>query len=139
MPTQHYPSQQANLWTQVANMRIFNRAVKVIFAVAVVLSLTTSFFLVNYVYHEKYGTTSRARDSIVYKNYDLMLGLEKNGKISLLGRTPRSEGYYSVTFDKIETLKGFIEHKKNDFSEKQADWLQWIIKNRIEKIASSHG
>ena len=121
------------------NPLIFSRAVKVISAVAVVLLFITSFFLASYVYHEKYGTTSRTGDSVVYKNYDLMLGLEKNGKISLLGRAARSEGYYSVTFDKIETLKDFIEYQKNDFSEKQADWLRWILKNRIEKKAANHG
>lgn len=117
----------------------FNRAVQFISALAVVLLLTTSFFLVNYVYHEKYGTISKTEDAVVYKNHDLMLGLDRNGKISLLGRAARSEGYYSVTFDKIETLKDFIEYKKNDFSEKQADWLQWIMKNRIGKKGPSHG
>jgi len=115
------------------NPLIFSCAVKVISAVAVVLVFTTSLFFANYVYHEQYGIISRAGDSIVYKNHNLMLGLEKNGKISLLGRAARSEGDYSVTFDKIETLKEFIEHQKNDFSEKQADWLRWILKNRIEE------
>jgi hypothetical protein len=118
---------------ELFNPAISSRCVKVISVVAVVLLFATSFFLASYVYHERYGTTSKTGDSIVYKNYDLMLGLEKNGKISLLGRAARSEGYYSVTFDKIETLKEFIEYKKNDFSEKQADWLRWILKNRIEK------
>ncbi len=121
------------------NPLIFSRAVKVTSAVAVVLLFTTSLFLANYVYHEQYGSTSKAGDSIVYKNHDLMLGLQKDGKISLLGRAARSEGYYSVTFDKIETLKDFIEHQKNDFSEKQADWLQWVMKNQIEEKVSSHG
>lgn len=119
------------------NPLIFNRALKFVSATAVFLLFSTSFFLFNYVYHEKYGTTSKTDNSIVYKNYDLMLERDlKKGKISLLGRAARSEGYYSVTFDKIETLNDFIEHKKKDFSEKQTDWLQWIIKNRI-KIATS--
>jgi predicted RNA-binding protein with RPS1 domain len=79
-------------------------------------------------------------DSIVYKNHDLMLGVDQSGKISLLGRAARAEGYYSVTFDRMETLKDFISQKKNNFSEKQAFWLQWVIENRIEKRKNNaHG
>jgi len=124
---------------EVLNPQVFNHTVKFISVIAVILLLVTSLLLARYVYHEQYGTTSKTGDAIVYKNHDLMLGLEKDGKVSLLGRAARAEGYYSVTFDKTETLKEFIEYKKNYFSEKQADWLRWIIKNRIEKKASSQG
>jgi hypothetical protein len=118
----------------------FNRAIKFTTAFAIVLLLTTSFFLANYVYQEKYGTVSMTGDSIVYKNHDLMLGVDQSGKISLLGRAARAEGYYSVTFDRMETLKDFISQKKNNFSEKQAFWLQWVIENRIEKRKNNaHG
>lgn len=117
----------------------FNRAIQFTTAVALVLLLSTSFFLANYVYQEKYGTISVTDDSTVYKNHDLMVGVDRSGKISLLGRAARAEGYYSVTFDKMESLKDFIEQKKNNFSEKQAFWLQWVMENRIEKKAVNHG
>lgn len=117
----------------------FNRAIKFTTAVAVILLLTSSFFLANYIYQEKYGTISITQDSTVYKNHDLMLGVERSGKISLLGRAARAEGYYSVTFDRIETLKDFIEQKKKNFSDKQAAWLQWVIEKKIEQKYNSHG
>ncbi|MDD3815895.1 MAG: hypothetical protein PHZ02_14770 [Desulfocapsaceae bacterium] len=123
---------------EIFHLLTLNHAVKFISTVAVILLLTTSVILVNYIYHEQYGTISKTDSSVVFKNHDLMLELNKNGKISLLGRAVRSEGYYAVTFDKIETLNEFIAHKKNDFSEKQAAWLQWVIKNRIEKKVSTY-
>ncbi len=118
---------------ELFHLMTFNRVVKVVSTIAIILLLSTIFFFGSYIYHEQYGTTSKIDGSIVYKNHDIMLGLDQNKKISLLGRAARSEGYYSVTFDKVETLKEFIEYKNNDFSEKQADWLRWIIKNRIER------
>lgn len=117
----------------------FNRAIKFTTTVAVILLLTSSLFLANYIYQEKYGTISITQDSTVYKNHDLMLGVERSGKISLLGRAARADGYYSVTFDKMETLKDFIEQKKNNFSDKQAGWLQWVIEEKIEQKINSHG
>ncbi len=126
-------------FSEIFHFLTLNGVVKVVSVVAVVMLCTTSIFLANYVYHERYGTTSRSGDSIVYKNHDLMLELNQSGKISLLGRAARSEGHYAVTFEKIDMLKIFLERKKTDFSEKQADWLQWILKNRIEKNATSHG
>lgn len=120
-------------FSELFHLLTFNRAIRFTTAFAIVLLLTTSFFLANYVYQEKYGTISTVDGSIVYKNHDLMLGVDQAGKISLLGRAARAEGYYSVTFESMETLKNFIEQKKNSFSEKQAVWLQWIIEKRIEK------
>ncbi|HIP83314.1 MAG TPA: hypothetical protein EYH19_07050 [Desulfocapsa sulfexigens] len=50
-----------------------------------------------------------------------------SGKISLLGHSAFSEGYYSVSFNNIDTLKAIIQSRKNDFSVEQSKWLQWVL------------
>ncbi len=126
-------------FNEISHYLTLNYVVKFVSAFAIVMMLSTSVFVGRYIYQEIYGTTSRTNDSIVYKNHDLMLGLDPTGKITLLGRAARSEGYYSVSFAKPETLRAFIERKKSDFSGKQEDWLKWIIENRIDKSLAKNG
>lgn len=126
-------------FSEISHFLTFNYVAKYISAFAIVMLLTTSIFLGKYVYQEIYGTTSVVNDSFVYKNHDLMLGFDPTGKITLMGWAARSKGYYSVTFEKSEMLKYFIEHKKADFSGKQADWLKWVMEKRIEKNPAKQG
>jgi hypothetical protein len=46
---------------------------------------------------------------------------------TLLGRGSHATGYYSINFDSPQSLAEFVEHKKNDLSEKQYAWVQWTI------------
>jgi len=117
----------------IFNPQSFGLVAKSATAALLVLLLVMSFFAARYIYHEQYGTTSHAESSVIYKNHDLMVSVENSGKFSLLGRGAMARGFYSVTFDNIEQLKDFLEQKKNDFSDKQYDWLNWVITHRIEK------
>ncbi len=58
-----------------------------------------------------------------------MLGFDDSGKISLLGHSAFSKGYYSVSFNNPETLHAFITSRHADFSDQQKTWLDWVLKN----------
>lgn len=102
----------------------FNRALATVALVlAVIIGVTTY----NYIHTAKYGTVTRLSDSTLYEHHDLMLDFNKTGKISFLGHSAFSDGYYSVEFNNIKGLKTFIHNQKNDFSVKQNQWLEWIL------------
>lgn len=77
----------------------------------------------------KFGKVTRTGQMVTYENLELIVGFDKDNTISLLGRGAHSPGYYSVTFDDAESLKSFLHSKKDGFSEKQLDWLDWAINN----------
>jgi hypothetical protein len=60
-----------------------------------------------------------------------MVGVEGNGKISLLGHGAYTKGFYSVNFSSVETLKDFVEQKRKNFSDKQAEWLLWVVNTQL--------
>ena len=107
---------QTNIW-----------ATRAIAILALILVLGLGFFTYNYIQRNKYGTFSITANNVLYKNYDLILGVDKSGKISLLGHGAFANGYYSVSFDNTEDLRSFINSRKNDFSENQLIWLEWAI------------
>ncbi len=81
----------------------------------------------NYIETATHGTKSMTADSIIYKNHDLMLGFDRGGKINLLGRGAFADGYYSVSFRNPSVLQSFLQSRDSDFSEKQKDWLGWVL------------
>ena len=54
-----------------------------------------------------------------------MVGIERTGKATLLGRGAYANGYYSISFDSTAALIKFIDSKKNDLSTDQYEWAQW--------------
>ena len=107
---------QTNIW-----------ATRTVASLALILVIGLSFFTYDYIQKNRYGTLSTTDTHVLYKNHDLILGVDRAGKISLLGHGAFAEGYYSVSFDTPETLKVFVKTRKNDFSEKQRNWLEWAI------------
>ena len=85
-------------------------------------------FTYDYYYTDKYGTISTTATHVLYKNHDLILGVDKTGTISLLGHGAFAKGLYSVSFDNPKALNMFIKSKNKDLSEKQRNWLKWAIK-----------
>jgi hypothetical protein len=81
----------------------------------------------------KYGNITRTPQSITYENLELILGFDNEEKITLLGRGAHSSGYYSVTFDDTDSLQAFVESKKDGFSSRQIEWLNWAITNSRNK------
>jgi len=113
------------------NPQVYSRATKVTSFIALILLLVIGIASYHYIKVEKYGTVSVIGDSTTYKNHDLMVGVEANGKISLLGHGAYAKGFYSVTFNSAKSLMAFLEQKRENFSDKQYDWLSWVIVNQL--------
>lgn len=115
----------------IFNPQVYGITAKVATAIALILLIALGFVAQRNMYIEKYGTASVVGDSKVFKNHDLMIGYDIDGKTSLLGRGAYAKGYYSVTFDNLDLLKNFIEQKKKNFSEKEYEWLFWVIDQKL--------
>jgi hypothetical protein len=92
-----------------------------------ILVVVTGGFSYRYIHNAIYGTVSTTPESTIYKNHDLMLGFEQKGGISFVGRGAYAQGFYSASFPDADALQTFINKKKQDFSEKQQEWLTWAI------------
>lgn len=115
----------------IFNPQVYGRAAKITTAVALLLLIVVGWASYRYIQNEKYGTISVVDGTTTYKNHDLMLGVEESGKISLLGHGAYTKGFYSVNFTSMEALKTFVEQKRKNFSDKQAEWLLWVIDNQL--------
>ena len=111
----------------IFNPQVYGRAAKAVSVIALLLLLAIGYFMQQNIQTEKFGTVSTVGNSTIFKNHDLMVGVEESGKVSLLGHGAYSKGYYSVSFNSIESMDAFVERKKKDFSEKQSDWLDWVV------------
>jgi hypothetical protein len=115
----------------IFNQQVFTKSSRVLSVVTLALLLTVSVFVYRQFRVMKYGKVSVVGSTTVYENHDLMVSLEEEGKISLLGHGAYAKGFYSVRFDNVESLRRFLVHKKDNFSEKQNDWLFWVINNKL--------
>lgn len=121
----HVPYSLSDFFSPQATTRFTRVAVVVCLALIVAIGG----FTYRYVQNATYGTVSIAKDSTIYKNHDLMLGFDNNGTINFLGRGAFAKGYYAASFTDPDVLNSFITSKKTDFSEKQKEWLAWVIEN----------
>jgi len=115
----------------VFNPQVYGRVAKVATSVAILLLLVIGWASYQYIDKELHGTVKEINGTITYANHDLMLGVEGKDKISLLGHGAYTKGFYSVNFSSVEALKTFIEQKRKNFSDKQAEWLFWVINTRL--------
>ena len=129
--TKKIPYSIRDIFNPQINIRLTRVVATVALALVVIFGVTTY----NYIQTARYGTVSQLANSTLYEHHDLMIGFDISGKISLLGHSAFSDGYYSVAFDNIKTLKAFIDSRKDDFSVKQNKWLQWVLNE--EKSHSS--
>ena len=114
----------------IFNQQVFTKSFRLLSVITLALLLTISIFAYRQYRIMKYGKVSEVGSATVYENHDLMVSLEE-GKISLLGHGAYAKGFYSVRFEDVEALKRFLLHKKKNFSEKQNDWLLWVINNKL--------
>jgi len=111
----------------IFNPQSYTRYAKVASTMALILTVIVAAFTYRFYIQAKYGTITRTPEAVIYKNHDLMVGIERSGKATLLGRGAHATGYYSITFDSTEALAKFITNKKNDLSSNQYEWTQWAL------------
>lgn len=121
--TNNIPYSLKDLFNPQANTRVTRFVATAAFALVVILGVTSY----NYILKEKYGTISHLSNSTLYEHHDLMVGFDTSGKISLLGHSAFSDGYYSASFNNMTTLTAFINSSKDDFSTEQAEWIEWVM------------
>ena len=109
------------------NTQTNTRFTRIIATAAIILVIIFGATTYNYIQTARYGSISRLDDSTLYEHHDLIVGFEDSGKISLLGHSAFADGYYSVEFNNLDTLKTFILSRKNDFSADQSTWLEWVV------------
>ncbi len=111
----------------IFNPQNYTRYAKIASCLALVLILVVAGFTYRFYIQSKYGTITRTADAVIYKNHDLMVGIDKTGKATLLGRGAHANGYYSIAFDSTAALAKFIDNKKDDLSTNQYEWTKWAI------------
>lgn len=109
----------------VFSPRLNNKVARIGIAACLVLITLLGGFTYQYIQTATYGTVSVTDSLTIWKNHDLMLGIDKQGTINLLGRGAFAGGYYSVTFNDPSALSSFIAGRAKDLSNKQKDWLDW--------------
>ena len=107
--------------------RSSSRLTRIGVAVCLILVSLLGGFTYRYVHNTIYGTKSVTASATIYKNHDLMLGFDKNGKINLLGRGAFAQGYYSVLFNDRVVLQAFLKSRQADLSTEQKSWIDWVI------------
>ncbi|MCL1980554.1 MAG: hypothetical protein FWG62_05720 [Proteobacteria bacterium] len=114
-------------YSDIFNPQRHTNYARIASAVALVLIIVVAGLTHRFYVQTKYGTITRSGTSTIYKNHDLMVGLEQSGKTTLLGRGNHASGYYSITFDSPTALADFVENKKSDLSTAQYEWAMWAI------------
>ena len=105
-------------------------------AACLLLIVAIGGFTYNYIQNVKYGDITVTNGTTTYSNLDLKLGFDDKGKISISGRGAFTQGFYSVSFTNQAILKAFLTSRKDDFSEKQRNWLSWVLSQEHIEISN---
>jgi len=111
----------------VFNPQSYTRYARIASSLSLVLVFVVAGFSYHFYIQAQYGTITRTTDAVLYKNHDLMVGIDRTGKATLLGRGAHANGYYSISFISTAALAEFVENKKEDFSTIQYEWAKWSI------------
>ncbi len=113
--------------SDIFNPQSYTQYAKVASALALVLIFIVTGFTYSYYVQAKYGTVTRTAGATIYKNHDLMVGIDQTGKSTLLGRGVHANGYYSISFNSPTELSKFVDNKKDDLSTIQYEWAKWVV------------
>lgn len=94
---------------------------------ALACAIGLGLYTYDYIDSAKKGTISASSGMTLYHNHDLTLAVDQKGSLSLQGHGAFAEGLYKAEFSNIRYLETFIEKRKNDFSDKQKNWLSWAL------------
>ena len=112
------------------NPEIYKFVAKISATAAVVLLLVAGFLTYQEIQREVKGTISRVKDSVIYKNHDLMVDVStKDGVVNFSGRGAHADGYYGVRFANVDGLSIFLKSQEAQLSEAQREWLDWVLTN----------
>ncbi|HID70438.1 MAG TPA: hypothetical protein EYP35_08275 [Desulfobacterales bacterium] len=111
----------------ILNTQPNTRLTRIIATAALALVVIFGISTYNYIETARHGSISHQANTTIYEHHNLMVGFDTSGKISFLGHSAFSQGYYSVEFNSIDTLKTLVLSRKSDFSSEQRSWLEWVL------------
>ena len=82
----------------------------------------------------QFGVRRVTQTGIEMKNHDLSIFFQNDGAILFKGYGKHAKGNYNIAFNNLQLFKNFIISKKNDFSQQQWNWLQWVINNQDKSV-----
>jgi hypothetical protein len=78
-----------------------------------------------------YGAVSMTGDTIVFRNYDLTVEADAAGRVLLTGRGAHSAAPLRESYDTPGSLKVFIQSQPQTFSQRELEWLRWVVNNEM--------
>lgn len=118
------------------NPQVYRTAAQTAAVVALALALVAGWLVLREVRSQRFGTVSRAGESTIYKNHDLMVDLSPDGTVYLSGRGAYASGYYGVRFDNPLDLASFVRSQQRLLSSDQAEWLEWLFREKLKSAAA---
>ena len=119
----HVPLSRQDLF----NPDLYKLVAKIGATAAVVLLLVAGFLTYREIRREVKGTISQVKDSVIYKNHDLMVDVSRDGAVFFSGRGAHADGYYGVRFASADGLSHFLKSQESQLSEDQREWLGWVL------------
>lgn len=121
----------------IINPLILNKTTMALTGAVIALLIILSLFIYKEVQLNRYGTRSNANNLQVYSNLEMLIGVENGKAISLIGHGPYAQGFYSIVFDDVKSLKEFINEKQDYFTEEQYKWINWVANTHLNNIKSN--
>jgi len=121
----HVPLSRQDLF----NPEVYKLVAKISATAAAVFLLVAGILTYQEIQREVKGTISRVKDSVIYKNHDLMVDVSKDGAVYFSGRGAHADGYYGVRFANTDGLSIFLKSQEAQLSEAQREWLGWVLTN----------
>jgi len=132
---QHVPRSRQDLF----NPDVYKFVAKTSATAAAVLLLVVGFLTYQETQRQKNGTISRVKDSVIYKNHDLMVDVTKDGAVYFSGRGAHTDGYYGVRFADAGGLSLFLNGQKSQLSQAQREWLGWVLTHLPQGVTGASG
>jgi hypothetical protein len=116
------------------NPQVYKRVATISAAAALVLLCVAGLLTYREMQRQRIGTISKVRDSVIYKNHDLMVDLSRDGKVYFSGRGAYADGYYGVRFENPAALSAFLKSQRAQLSEEQRGWLDWVLERAQPEV-----
>jgi hypothetical protein len=114
------------------NPQVYRAVARTAVVALLALIVVTGMMVYRDVRAERYGTETRVKGSVIFKNHDLMIEVKDDGSVLFGGRGAYASGYYGVQFDNTAQLTAFIKGAVRQFSTEQMEWMDWAFREKLK-------
>lgn len=86
---------------------------------------------------ERGTITHREKGRVIYNHHDLTIDVAPSGSVFFSGRGGYADSYYGIRFEHPDQLASFMEGAKDQFSDKQVQWVGWVLNTQLTKDGQS--